>query len=104
AGSGWIGGRMVGATARVDGGGFFAVVVTVTLPLDCNPPVDAIVASVLPQGEGCAAPQTCTTSVGCELPVPALVSNFDVTPGDAGVSLDWNSVAVDEVSGWKLYR
>src|SRR5262249_39658550 len=104
AGSGWIGGRMVGATARVDGGGFFDVFVTVTLPLDCVPPVDAITASVLPAGEGCAAPQVCTTSVGCGLPVPALVSNFDVTPGDASVSLDWNSIAVDQVSGWKLYR
>ena len=102
--NGWIGGPVNGQTGIVQAGSFFDVFVTVNLPLDCVPPVDAIVASVLPVGEGCASPQTCTTSVGCELPVPTLVSNFDVTPGDAGVSLDWNSIAIDQVSGWKLYR
>ncbi|HKA24815.1 MAG TPA: T9SS type A sorting domain-containing protein, partial [Candidatus Eisenbacteria bacterium] len=102
--AGWIGGPINGSTGILQPGSFFDVFVTVNLPADCNPTNDVITANALPVGDACAAPQSCSTQVHCELAVPALISTFDAKASDQGVDLSWSSVAVEQVTGWNLYR
>ncbi|HEV8479630.1 MAG TPA: FlgD immunoglobulin-like domain containing protein [Candidatus Eisenbacteria bacterium] len=102
--AGWIVGATSGTTGILQPGGFFDVFVTVTLPEDCTPPTDVVSIASIPVGDACSAPQTCNTTVHCELAVPALISMFEAKAVDNGVDLDWSSNATTEVSGWNLYR
>jgi hypothetical protein len=102
--SGWLVGAYNGTTPMMAPSSFFDVFVSVAIPADCNPPSDLITLYVKPVGEACYGPQTCGTTVFCDLATPTVVSRFNASASAGGVDLAWASTAVGEVRAWNVYR